>query len=83
MTQISWSHPPPPTSAGSTPPIIYVCGCVCIYIYIKFPGGSDGKESACNARDPGLIPGSGRFLGEGNGYPLQYSALENPMDRGA
>ena len=83
MTQISWSHPPPPTSAGSTPPIIYVCVCVCIYIYIKFPGGSDGKESACNARDPGLIPGSGRFLGEGNGYPLQYSALENPMDRGA
>jgi len=45
-----------------------------------FPGGSDGKESACNARDPGLILGSGRSLGEGNGYPLQYSCLENSMD---
>ena len=48
-----------------------------------FPGGSDGKESACNAGDPGSIPGSGRSSGEGNGYPLQYSCLENPMDRGA
>ena len=51
--------------------------------YIKFPGGSDGKESACNAGDPGLIPGSGRTSGEGNGNPLQYSCLENPMDGGA
>ena len=50
---------------------------------LYFPGGSDGKESACNARDPGLIPGSGRSSGEGNGYPLQYSCLENPMDRAA
>ena len=48
-----------------------------------FPGGSDGKESACNAGDPGLILGSGRSPGEGNGYPLQYSCLENIMDRGA
>ena len=48
-----------------------------------FPCGSDGKESACNARDPGLIPGSGRSPGEGNGNPLQYSCLENSMDRGA
>ena len=48
-----------------------------------FPGGSDGKESACNAGDPGLIPGSGRSPGEGNGNPLQYSSLENPMDSGA
>ena len=48
-----------------------------------FPGGSDGKESACNAGDPGSIPGSGRFPGEGNGYPLHYSCLENLMDRGA
>ena len=48
-----------------------------------FPGGSDNKESACNARDLGLIPGSGRSPGEGNGYPLQYSCLGNPMDRGA
>ena len=44
-----------------------------------FPGGSDGKESACNAGDLGSIPGSGRSPGEGNGYPLQYSCLENPM----
>ena len=44
-------------------------------------GGTDGKESACSARDPGSIPGSGRSPGEGKGYPLQYSGLENPMDR--
>ena len=48
-----------------------------------FPGVSDGKESACNARHPGSIPGLGRSPGEGNGNPLQYSCLENPMDRGA
>ena len=42
-----------------------------------------GKESAYNVRDEGLIPGSGRSLGEGNGNPLQYSALGNPMERGA
>ena len=46
-------------------------------------GGLDGKELACNARDPGSIPGSGRFPGEGNSNPLQYSCLENPMDGGA
>ena len=43
-----------------------------------FPGGSDGKESACNVGDLGSIPGLGRFPGEGNGYPIQYSCLENP-----
>ena len=48
-----------------------------------FPGGSDGKVSACNAGDPGLIPGSGRSPGEGNGNPLQHSCLENLMDGGA
>ena len=48
-----------------------------------FPGGSDSKASACNAGDPGLIPGSGRCPGEGNGNPLGYSCLENPRDRGA
>ena len=73
--------------------------CVCIYIciysfscsfplwfitgYLGFPSGSDVKESAHNAGDPGLIPGSGRSPGEGNGNPLQYSCLENSMDRGA
>ena len=48
-----------------------------------FLGGSDGKESACNAGDRGSFPGSGRSPGEANGYPLQYSCLENAMDRGA
>ena len=48
-----------------------------------FPGSSEGKESACNAGDLGLIPGSGRSPGGGNGNPLQYSCLENSMDRGA
>ena len=48
-----------------------------------FPGGSDGKESDCNAGDPGSIPGLGRSPGEGIGNPLQYSCLQkNPMDRG-
>ena len=46
------------------------------------PGGSDGKESAYNVGDPGAIPGSGRSPTEGNGNPLKYSCLENPMDRG-
>ena len=60
-----------------------------IFIYLAssgfqgFPGGLDGKESAWNGRDPGLIPGLGKSDGEGNGYPLQYSCLENSMDRGA
>ena len=48
-----------------------------------FPYSSVGKESACNAGDLGLIPGSGRSPGEGNGNPLEYSCLENFMDRGA
>ena len=48
-----------------------------------FPGGSDSKESACMVRHLGSIPGSGKSRGEGNGYPLQYSFLENSMDRGA
>ena len=59
--------------------------CQVIYIYIKyiingFPRGSAGKESACSAGDLGLIPGLGRPPGEGKGYPLQYSGLENSMD---
>ena len=48
-----------------------------------FPGGSDGKASVYNAGNPGLSPGLGRSPGEGNGNPLQYYCLENPMDRGA
>ena len=50
-------------------------------VVILFPGNSDGKESACSAGDLGSIPGSGRSPGEGNGNPLQYPCLENPMDR--
>ena len=49
-------------------------------VFLGFPGGSDLKESACNAGDLGSIPGLGRSLGEGNGYPLQYSGLENSTD---
>ena len=47
-----------------------------------FPGGSDSKAFAYNAGDLGSIPGSGRYPGEGNGSPLQYSCMENPMDEG-
>ena len=57
-----------------------------ILLCCGFPGDSDitiFTESACNARDLGLIPGSGRSPGEGDGNPLQYSSLENSMDRGA
>ena len=49
----------------------------------SFPSGSDDKESACNARDQGWIPGSGRSPGEENGYPLQFFCMEDPVDRGA
>ena len=56
----------------------------CVTKYCKFiVGGSDSKESACNAGDSGSIPGSGRSPGAGNGNPLQHSCLENPTDRGA
>ena len=50
---------------------------------LGFPGGSDSEESVYNAGDQSLIPGLGRSSTGGNGYPLQYSCLENPMDRGA
>ena len=60
---------------------IYMCVCVCVCIHPPgFPGGSDSKESACNAGDPGSIPGLGRSPGEENGNPFQYSCLENSMD---
>ena len=60
-----------------------VCVCVCVNKQTGFPGGSDSKEFACSEGEPGSVPGWGRSPGEGNGYPLQYSCLENPMDRGA
>ena len=52
-------------------------------VFLGFPGGSDSKESACDVGDLGLIPGLGRSPGGGHGNPLQYSCLENPMDREA
>ena len=57
--------------------------CIVNGFTLGFPGSSDGEESACNAGDPGSIPGSGRSPGEGNGNPFQHSCLENAMDRGA
>ena len=70
---------------------MHVCISMCMHghiptciIYIQgFCGGSDGKESAYKVEDPGLIPGPGGPPGDGNGYPLLYSCLENPRDRGA
>ena len=52
-------------------------------LIMDFPGGSEGKQSACNAGDTGSIPDWGRSPGEGNGNPFQYSCLENSMNRGA
>ena len=57
--------------------IVYTGICMCLRIKMGFYGGSDGIESACNSEDIGSIPGLGRSPGEGNGYPLQYSCLEN------
>ena len=54
-----------------------------LHIHKAFPGGSDGKESACKAEDLGSIPGSGRSPGKGNGNPVQCSCLENSVDRGS
>ena len=54
-----------------------------VNFYLGFPGGSDGKESACSVGDLGSIPGFGKSPGEGNDNSLQYSCLENSMDRGA
>ena len=56
---------------------------VSLNLQMGFPRGSDGKASACNAGDPGLIPGLGRSIGGGNGNPLQCSCVENPRDSGA
>ena len=63
---------------------IHVCKYTDVFTYMNFPGGSDGKESAYNAGDPGSIPGSGRSPGEENGNPnpLQYYCLKSPMGRG-
>ena len=63
--------------------LIFLIILVTVIRKINFPGGSDGKASVYNMGDPGSISGLGRSLGEGNGNPLQYNCLENPMDRGA
>ena len=62
------------------PPCEHIIYWVEVSIFKGFPGGSEVKASACNVGDPGSIPGSGRSPGQGNGNPLQYSCLENPMD---
>ena len=67
------------TNVSATPS----CHKVLLEFLLDIPGGSDGKASAYNVGDLGSIPGLGRSLGEGNGNPLQYSCLENPMDGGA
>ena len=64
---LGWEDPPGEGDRLPTP------------IFLGFPGGSAVKESTCNAEDLGLIPGLGRSLGEGNGFPLQYYGLENSM----
>ena len=65
-------------------PLCSLCPCEFITVYsFSFPGGSEVIVSACNTEDSGSTPGSGRSPGEGNGNPLQYSCLENPMARGA
>ena len=63
--------------------IYIVCVCVCVCVCVLFIGASEGKESTCNAGDPGLIPELGRYPGEDNGNPLQYSCLTNSTGRGA
>ena len=62
---------------------IYLLMHLANYLRTSHPGDSDGKEPVCNAGNPGLIPGSGRSSGKGNGSPLQYSCLEKSMDREA
>ena len=64
-------------------PLGYDASLCRIWQHLGFPDGLDGKESGCNAEDPGSIPRLGRSPGEGNGNPLQYSCLENPMNGGA
>ena len=67
-----------PLVAARLPVFTMIAGCQ--HSKLSFPCGSAGEESACNAGDLGSIPGLGRFPGEGKGYPLQYSGLENSMD---
>ena len=72
--------PPSGSSLRSESEVEVVPASPCLGFLTLFPGGSEGKASAYNAGDRGSIPGMGRSPGEGNGNPLQYSCLENPMD---
>ena len=79
MVQLSHSY----MTTGKTIALIiwtFVSKVMSLLCNLLHTGGSDGKVSACNAGDSGSIPGLGRSPGEGNGNPLQYSCLENPMD---
>ena len=83
---IWYQHPLPYCTPGNRPyfcSLSLTCHMISSISYdMGFRGGSEGKASACDEGDPGLIPGSGRSPGEGNGNPLQYACLENPTDRG-
>ena len=79
LCQLAGGAPPCCLPAGGQHPAAQSAHCD-VQVSPYFPGGSDGKESACNAGDPSLISGLGRFPREENGNPLQYSCLENPMD---
>ena len=80
-SRLEWEKGNPPSGETNSPAIPRSClGQATSHLT---ESGSDSKECACNVGDSGSIPGSGRSPGEGNGYPLQYSCLENPMDRGA
>ena len=83
----SYGCPPPPVRPSRAEAVLHFLNEL-FYFHGSiqtegFPGASDSKESACNTGDLGLIPGSGRSPGEENGYPFQYSCLENFMDKGA
>jgi len=87
QTELNWTAAYNPSSLcgpfGEARDTTVIWASSSVVFCLGFPGGSDGKESACNAGHPILIPGSGRSLGERNGSPLQYSCLGNLMDRGA
>ena len=78
LTPLAEGHSPPVEGGGVS--LGRIGNKIRNQIVSVFPGGSNGKESACSAGDPGLIPGLVRFPGDGNGYPLQYSCLENSME---
>ena len=81
--QESWSGVPLPSPGTMATGLHSYYKVYRLHSYMGFPTNSVSKESTCNAGDPGLVPGLGKSSGEGNGNPLQYSSLENPMDRGA